>query len=75
MIDREIPRLKRRLAQRRAGAFHFRDLVAEWDSLPIGEKVRRGHAFLTAVRAGKLPGVTDSGEKDSAGRLYHWRGA
>ncbi|MBR9764615.1 MAG: DUF1413 domain-containing protein [Rhodobacteraceae bacterium] len=75
MITREFSRLRRVLAQRPPGPFHFSELIEGWTSLPIGEKVRRGHDFLTAVRDGRMPGVTDTGHKDAAGRRYHWDGS
>ena len=75
-MDRnEIARLRTRLADRPAGAFHFPEIYGPgWDDLWIGDKVKTGRAFLEAVRAGKFPGVEDTGTKKGGGRLYRWRG-
>jgi len=71
----EIDRLRRRLAGRAPGEFHFPELYGPgWDDLWIGDKVATGRAFLEAVRAGKVPGVEDTGVKKGGGRLYRWRG-
>ena len=40
----------------------------------IGDKVKTGRAFMEAVRAGKLPGVKDTGRKQGRGRVYVWSG-
>lgn len=71
MEQSEITRLRRAVASRAAGEFHFPEAYGSgWDDLPIGEKVARGHAFLDAVRAGTLPGIEDTGTKAGGGRLY-----
>ena len=71
----ETARLRARLAERPAGMFHFPDLYGpSWDDLWIGDKVKTGRRFLEAVRAGKFPGVEDTGVKKGGGRLYRWRG-
>ena len=71
----EIARLRARLADRPAGPFHFPDLYGlGWDALWICDKVKTGRRFLEAVRAGKFPGVEDTGTKKGGGRLYRWRG-
>jgi hypothetical protein len=71
----EIARLRARLADRPSGTFHFPDLYGPgWDALWIGDKVKTGRRFLEAARAGKFPGVEDTGHKKGGGRLYRWRG-
>ena len=72
MTDDEISRLRAALAKREPGPFHFRDICAGFDEMWIGDKVKAGHAFLDAVRAGRLPGVSDTGTKKGGGRLYLW---
>ena len=63
------------LQTRTPGPFHFPEIYGpNWHQLYIGDKVKLGHAFMDAVRAGKLPGVTDTGSKKDGGRLYHWAG-
>lgn len=75
-MDRtEIARLRARLAERPVGEFHFPEIYGPgWDDLWIGDKVKTGRQFLEAVRAGKFPGVEDTGLKKGGGRLYRWRG-
>ncbi len=71
----EIDRLRRRIAERAPGEFHFPEIYGPgWGRLWIGEKVRTGRAFLEAVRHGRIPGVEDIGRKKRGGRLYRWRG-
>ena len=72
MTEDEITRLSAALAGRAPGPFHFRDICAGFDEMWIGDKVKAGHAFLNAVRAGRLPGVHDTGRKTGGGRLYLW---
>ncbi len=75
MDEALLSRLRRHLADRAPGPFHFPELYGpDWDDLWIGDRVQLGHQFLMAVRAGHFPGVEDSGEKKGGGRLYHWRG-
>lgn len=75
MDDKEITRLQKRIAQQEPGTFHFPEIYGpDWDQLYIGDKVRKGRDFLEAVRAGKFPGVEDTGEKRNGGRLYRWQG-
>ncbi|MBY6091973.1 DUF1413 domain-containing protein [Maritimibacter alkaliphilus] len=74
-MEERFAQVLRRLGSRAPGPFHYAELRPDWTGLPIGEKVQSGHAFLDAVRAGQLPGVTDTGEKDGAGRVYHWAGS
>ena len=72
MTEDDLSRLRARLADRAPGPFHFRDIWPGFDDLWIGDKVKLGHRFLDAVRAGALPGVTDTGTKRGGGRLYLW---
>ncbi|MBJ3775515.1 DUF1413 domain-containing protein [Acuticoccus mangrovi] len=73
--DHAVGRLVRRLAERPPGEFHFPEIYgAGWDDLYVGDKVRLGRDFLTMVRAGRLPGVEDTGRKRAGGRIYRWRG-
>ena len=75
MDDEEINRLRKRIVRRAPGPFHFPDVYGpDWDQLYIGDKVRKGRNFLEAVRAGKFPGVEDTGEKHDGGRIYRWCG-
>lgn len=75
MDQQEISRLRKRIATRPSGEFHFPDVYGpEWNKLYIGDKVRFGRDFLEAVRAGRLPGVADTGRKKDGGRVYRWRG-
>ncbi|MCC9623917.1 single-stranded DNA-binding protein [Thalassospira sp. MA62] len=74
MTQLDIQSLKTTLQDRDPGPFHFPEIYgADWDRLYIGDKVKLGHAFLNAVRAGKLPGVIDTGTKKGGGRLYLWK--
>lgn len=76
MEDAEIQRLTARIAERAPGPFHFPEVYGPaWDRLFIGDKVRIGRQFLNAVRAGRFPGVEDTGRKRGGGRVYRWRGA
>lgn len=71
MDETLLNRLHERAAGFSPGEFHFPDLYGEgWDRLWIGDKVRIGRDFLNAVRAGKLPGVEDTGRKAGGGRIY-----
>ncbi|WP_339779887.1 DUF1413 domain-containing protein [uncultured Thalassospira sp.] len=71
MTDDEITRLRHLIAKHPPGEFHFPEIYGpDWDRLYIGDKVKRGHAFMNAVRAGKFPGVTDTGAKKGGGRVY-----
>jgi len=75
MNDQEITRLRERLAERAPGEFHFPEIYGPaWDRLYIGDKVRIGRTFLEAVRAGRFPGVEDTGRKKGGGRVYRWAG-
>lgn len=75
MDPQEIARLRKRIAARPPGTFHFPDVYGpDWDHLFIGDKVRIGRTFLEAVRAGHFPGVQDTGRKTGGGRLYRWTG-
>lgn len=74
MTQLDIDALKSTLKDRAPGPFHLSELYgADWDRIYIGDKVKTGHAFLNAVRAGKLPGVIDTGTKKGGGRLYLWK--
>ena len=71
MNDSEIARLRARVAALSPGEFHFPPVYGPgWDRLYIGDKVRIGRQFLDAVRAGRFPGVEDTGRKKGGGRLY-----
>ena len=75
MDHEDIRKLQNRLQDWSAGEFYFPDLYGPgWDDLYIGDKVRTGRAFMEAVRAGKLPGVKDTGRKQGRGRVYAWSG-
>ncbi|MFD0985602.1 DUF1413 domain-containing protein [Methyloligella solikamskensis] len=75
MPELDIARLHSHIAKRPAGEFHFPEIYGPgWDDLYIGDRVRLGHAFLDAVRAGRLPGVADTGRKKGGGRVYRWAG-
>lgn len=64
MTELDLKSLWAALATRNPGPFHFAALYGPaWAQLYIGDKVKYGHAFLNAVRAGKLPGVIDTGTK------------
>ncbi|EPX82482.1 DUF1413 domain-containing protein [Salipiger mucosus] len=66
-----LDRLRRHIEDRAPGEFHFPEVYgAGWKALPIGDRVRLGHAFLDAVRRGDLPGVEDTGRKADGGRIY-----
>lgn len=74
MTELDLKSLWAALATRNPGPFHFAALYGPaWAQLYIGDKVKYGHAFLNAVRAGKLPGVIDTGTKKGGGRLYLWQ--
>ena len=74
MTQLDLDKLKGALAARAPGPFHFHELYGpDWDRLYIGDKVKFGNNFLKAVRAGKLPGVIDTGTKKGGGRLYLWK--
>ncbi|OSQ39806.1 DUF1413 domain-containing protein [Thalassospira mesophila] len=71
MTDEEIARLRHQLTHLPAGNFHFPEIYGPtWDQLYIGDKVKSGHAFMNAVRAGKFPGIIDTGIKKGGGRVY-----
>lgn len=71
MTEDDIRRLRQNIARHPDGTFHFSEIYgAGWDDLYIGDRVKLGHAFLNAVRAGHLPGVNDSGMKKKGGRIY-----
>ncbi|MEQ5775041.1 DUF1413 domain-containing protein [Thalassospira sp. NFXS8] len=71
MTDEEIIRLRHQINQLPTGNFHFPEIYGpDWDTLYIGDKVKRGHAFMNAVRAGKFPGIIDTGTKKGGGRVY-----
>ncbi|SFI46380.1 DUF1413 domain-containing protein [Albimonas pacifica] len=73
--DDDLARLRAALAGRPPGEFHLPEIWGEdWGRLWIGERVQAGHAFLDAVRAGRLAGVEDTGRKAGGGRVYAWRG-
>ncbi|MCA0919126.1 hypothetical protein [Pseudooceanicola nanhaiensis] len=74
-MEERFAQVLRRLDSRAPGPFHYADLRPDWTGLPLGEKVQSGHAFLDAVRAGQLPGVSDTGRKGDRGRVYHWAGS
>lgn len=75
MDKQDLSRVRRHLAKRAPGEFHFPEVYGEgWDDLYIGDKVRKGHEFLNAVRAGDVPGVEDTGQKKGGGRVYRWTG-
>ncbi|KAA9006981.1 DUF1413 domain-containing protein [Histidinibacterium aquaticum] len=75
MDERTIERLRRVLAGRAAGEFHFPEVYGpEWERLPIGEKVKLGHRFLDLVREGTFRGVSDTGRKAGGGRVYRKAG-
>lgn len=74
MIKLDLTTLTSTLQTRAPGPFHFLEIYGpDWDQLYIGDKVKLGHAFLNAVRAGKFPGVVDTGTKKGGGRLYLWQ--
>ncbi|APX22744.1 MAG: DUF1413 domain-containing protein [Rhodobacteraceae bacterium] len=71
MDDTELTRLHDAAAGLPAGEFHLPELYGpDWDRLWIGDKVKTGRAFLQAVRAGRLPGIEDTGRKAGGGRIY-----
>ena len=75
MDEKELSRLHKRIAKRTPGEFHYPEIYGPgWDDLWIGDKVRFGRNFLEAVRAGRLPGVEDTGRKKGGGRVYRWKG-
>ncbi|WP_296992849.1 DUF1413 domain-containing protein [Thalassospira sp. UBA1131] len=74
MTQLGLDKLKATLAARSPAPFHFHEIYGQsWDALYIGDKVKLGHSFLNAVRAGKLPGVINTGTKKGGGRLYLWK--
>ncbi|MBO6886578.1 MAG: DUF1413 domain-containing protein [Thalassospira sp.] len=74
MTQLDLDKLKATLVTRAPGPFHFHEIYGQgWETLYIDDKVKLGHAFLNAVRAGKLPGVVDTGTKKGGGRLYLWK--
>lgn len=76
MSEEEITAIRQRLGQRSPGHFHFPEVYGDgWDDLPVGEKVRIGREFLTAVREGRFNGVEDTGRKVGGGRVYLLRRA
>ncbi|WP_084397311.1 DUF1413 domain-containing protein [Henriciella aquimarina] len=76
MDETEISRLQKRIEQLDEGEFHFPPVYGPgWDELYIGDKVKTGRAFMEAVRAGKFPGVEDTGQKKGGGRVYYWSGS
>ena len=71
MTEDDIRRLRHNIARHPASTFHFPEIYGEgWDDLYIGDRVKLGHAFLDAVRAGKFPDVMDTGIKKGGGRVY-----
>ena len=76
LSDDDLARLRAALAERPAGEFRLPEIWGDgWETLWIGDRVQAGHAFLDAVRAGRLPGVEDTARKAGGGRVYAWRGA
>ncbi|MBZ8133130.1 DUF1413 domain-containing protein [Afifella sp. IM 167] len=73
--DEAVERLRKRIGELPPGEFHLPAIWGEdWDRLYVGDKVRLGRDFLEVVRAGRLPGVEDTGRKKGGGRVYSWKG-
>jgi hypothetical protein len=75
MDDELCARIRKAIATRTPGPFHFSEVYGPgWDRLYVGDKVKLGREFMRAVDGGRFPGVVDTGRKAGGGRLYLLKG-